>query len=241
MTLLISLDQLSFLGLNFNCTYECFSSQSPIRSPEEIIAITRGVLPHRTILSEFLRFFGAVSIWCSVLGSSYGEEIMRQLDRRACGLKYLSPQYFLPLGGAILIVICERNILRGLPQGEKMHAVGQWAPIVGAIFILLAVLFDQYLSDSWWAFVVRSCRKAKRICVRNLGRLRGVISRSRGKNQGTGLLREESSVELVSSPREDIDGESIGNEVINNNVSWVEPLRQVDGDLETGNRRRESI
>lgn len=155
-SLLTSPSQLSESGSGsrFNCTYHCFSARSPIRGPEEILA-TKGeedmyLMPDNLLgISTIIAMLFLYAMILLGLARSLFEAQKRWLVRKTYAKKTLKALniWVIPLMVLFWAVLWESLSLYNLQHQEEKYAVGQWAPIVGSTFVLLATLFDNYFLD----------------------------------------------------------------------------------------------
>ena len=162
-TLLQSAPQLDSRHRNFTCTYDCFSSRpSEIRSAEEIFVIQAGDFfmngrGHASITENVVvsTACGAVIflmfVWVMNKKDMFPLPVVQRTLKQKLvwgmftGSMFLGP--IVPV--SISILLGEIIMLRreGLLRTESHQSVGQWSPVVCAVFIATAALLDRYVFE----------------------------------------------------------------------------------------------
>ncbi|KAJ5894560.1 hypothetical protein N7495_006251 [Penicillium taxi] len=122
--------------VKFNCTYDCFAyDTSRIRGQDEIL-----VVPQDAIYNNWFGALWGLSL-AGVIGGAVGL-LMIQLGKKPFGQRMTEAreqderaEYYL-VGGRV-------------PKGEEYYAIGQWAPLVSALFAVLASLFDHFVLEKF--------------------------------------------------------------------------------------------
>ena len=157
-------DPSQLIGNGFNCTYTCFSKSSPLRSPNEVVAVPKteifgswyNIFDRFTIVALALLAFTILSLLVRADGKPWKifekynihwswrgprvEHVQVKINTdKPIAIKVLYG-FLAPFGFIVNIILSEIYILRqpGLPAGEPFSAIGQWAPWVSAALVLIA-------------------------------------------------------------------------------------------------------